>query len=420
MSFVSYAQNFEDVMLWRALKHVENGFYIDIGAQDPVVDSVSLAFYEHGWRGVHVEPTQQYSDKLRQARPDETVVQVAIGSEAGTLTFYEFEGTGLSTADPDIARRHQEAGFHCNETLVSVISLDALFERIGVQDIHWLKLDVEGLEKPVLESWTSSSILPWVLVIESTRPLTQEQSHDEWEQLLLDKGYEYVYFDGLNRFYISPGHTDLAKSFSSPPNIFDDFLLSGSASQPFCKLLETKAQQAETKAQQAETKAQQAETKAQQAETKAQQAETKAQQAETASNERLAQLQAVYSSTSWKVTKPLRAIKRLLAGDFATLGRSTAAVTLKAKQTFRPVLSSSIKYVFKKPVLRKAIDAALKYFPGLHQRLVNVAVNTRVVGGNFPGAKSDLPLEFHAMTPRARQIYHDLKAAIESKNKGGA
>ena len=27
--FISYAQNFEDVMLWRALKHVEKGFYID-------------------------------------------------------------------------------------------------------------------------------------------------------------------------------------------------------------------------------------------------------------------------------------------------------------------------------------------------------------------------------------------------------
>jgi len=62
MGITSYAQNFEDVMLWRALKHVEKGFYVDIGAQDPLVDSVSLAFYEHGWRGVNVEPTQQYSE----------------------------------------------------------------------------------------------------------------------------------------------------------------------------------------------------------------------------------------------------------------------------------------------------------------------------------------------------------------------
>ena len=56
--FISYAQNFEDVILWRALKHVENGFYIDIGAQDPVIDSVSRGFYEKGWRGLHVEPTR--------------------------------------------------------------------------------------------------------------------------------------------------------------------------------------------------------------------------------------------------------------------------------------------------------------------------------------------------------------------------
>ena len=114
MTFISYAQNFEDVMLWRALKHVENGFYIDIGAQDPLVDSVNLAFYEHGWRGVHVEPTRQYSSKLRIARPDETVYQVAIGNQTDTLTFYEFVDTGLSTADSDIARRHQEAGYRCN------------------------------------------------------------------------------------------------------------------------------------------------------------------------------------------------------------------------------------------------------------------------------------------------------------------
>ena len=137
-------------------------------------------------------------------------------------------------------------------------------------------------------------------------------------------------------------------------------------------------------------------------------------------------MQAVYTSTSWKVTKPLRAIKRLLAGDFAALGRSTVAVKLKAKQTFRPVLSSSIKYVFNKPALRKALSPILKSIPGLHQRLLRVAVNAEVLGSeHFPGSETQrvqrgLPLELQAMTPHARQIYRDLKGAIESKNKGGA
>ena len=36
--FESSAQNFEDVMLYRALGDVETGFYIDVGAQDPIID----------------------------------------------------------------------------------------------------------------------------------------------------------------------------------------------------------------------------------------------------------------------------------------------------------------------------------------------------------------------------------------------
>ena len=35
-------------MLYRALGDVDRGVYIDIGAQDPDIDSVSKAFYERG------------------------------------------------------------------------------------------------------------------------------------------------------------------------------------------------------------------------------------------------------------------------------------------------------------------------------------------------------------------------------------
>ena len=111
MTFVSYAQNFEDVMLWRALKHVENGFYVDVGAQDPIVDSVSLAFYERGWRGVHIEPTLYYAEKLRQHRPDEVVIQTAIGATSGAISFFEIPDTGLSTGDRAIAELHRIQGF---------------------------------------------------------------------------------------------------------------------------------------------------------------------------------------------------------------------------------------------------------------------------------------------------------------------
>jgi len=57
---VSYTQNFEDGMLWRALTHVEHGFYIDVAAQDPAVDSMSFAFEECDWRGVYADRSPKW------------------------------------------------------------------------------------------------------------------------------------------------------------------------------------------------------------------------------------------------------------------------------------------------------------------------------------------------------------------------
>jgi FkbM family methyltransferase len=408
MSFVSYAQNFEDVMLWRALKHVEQGFYIDIGAQDPVIDSVSLAFYENGWRGVHVEPTIQYSNKLRQARPDEIVEQVAIGNGDGPLVFYEFMDTGLSTAHSDIAQKHKQAGFSCIESRVPLLSLDALFERIGERVIHWLKVDVEGMEKDVLESWKESKARPWVLVIESTRPMTQEDTYSEWEDLVLSKSYQFAYYDGVNRFYVHSEQLCLLSAFRVPPNIFDGFMLSGTASHPFYTLLEIKAQPTEVKLLQAEVKVQQAEAKAQQAKAKAQQAEAKAQQAE-------ADLNTVYNSRSWRITVPLR-----WCGLQARLVRQHG-LTLRLKALVKRIVQSlarrGVAFLDARPGLRLRCVALIRRV-GIYDPLRSFyfrcsSQQKRRTSASAAGQRAVSHETMDQLTFRARQIYAHLNAAIE-------
>jgi FkbM family methyltransferase len=219
----SYAQNFEDVMLWRALKHVEDGFYIDVGAQHPVQDSVSKAFYEKGWRGIHVEATPAYAKLLRQDRPDETVIEAALSNEHGTLRFFEIPETGLSTGDPQIAARHQKQGFEVRETSVPTLTLSDVFALAGEREIHWLKIDVEGMEKQVLEGWGNHPKRPWIVVIEATLPNTQVPSYQEWEGLLTSMGYSFVYFDGLSRFYRRTTDSPAELLPWVPANIFDGF-----------------------------------------------------------------------------------------------------------------------------------------------------------------------------------------------------
>ena len=242
MGIISYAQNFEDVILWRALGRIENGFYIDIGAQHPFVDSVSRAFYEKGWRGISVEATPAYANLLRDDRPDELIIQAAVSKRSGVLQFYEIPNTGISTGDLSIADEHRKRGFIVQELVVPCITLENIFSQTKNKEIHWLKIDVEGMEQDVLESWGNYPARPWVIVVESTIPLTEVESYENWEELLFERGYTFVYFDGLNRFYVSSEHLDITHYFKTPPNVFDDFVLNGTASASFCQLLNEKEQ----------------------------------------------------------------------------------------------------------------------------------------------------------------------------------
>lgn len=235
MSFTSYAQNFEDVMLWRALKHIEHGCYVDVGAQHPVIDSVSKAFYEHGWRGIHIEPVPEYAEALRLDRPDETVLQVALSDTEGTLELNVIQDTGLTTAVEAYAQRHQaERGFEYHPLQVPVLTLKSAMKSLTNKDVHWLKIDVEGFEEKVLKGWDSKKFRPWIMVVEATIPNSPVTDYASWDPIITAAGYKFVYFDGLNRFYVANEHAELAEAFSSPPNVFDGVQLSGLASSSFC------------------------------------------------------------------------------------------------------------------------------------------------------------------------------------------
>lgn len=219
----SYAQNFEDVLLWRALHGVGHGFYVDIGAQDPNFHSVSRGFYEKGWRGIHVEPTTKYAELLRAARPDEQVVQAAVLNRSGITEFYEIAETGMSTVREDIAENANREGWSAQKVIIPAITLDEIFGAIRAPEIHWLKIDVEGAELAVIEGWRTSARRPWIVLVEAIRPLSRDLDYEDWEVLLLEKGYTFVHFDSVNRYYVSKEHQGLARSFLTGPSMWDDF-----------------------------------------------------------------------------------------------------------------------------------------------------------------------------------------------------
>ena len=222
--FITYAQNFEDVILWRALKHVDRGFYVDCGAYDPTRDSVTKAFYDRGWRGINIEPIPSLLQEFVVQRPFDTNLAIAVSDGSEGAQLYEIADTGLSTLFQTIAQQHIEAGFDTQVFNVPTTTLSDVLRQFAPSDIHFLKIDVEGAEHLVLRATDFNRFRPWIVLVEATHPMTQQPRHEAWEATLLDAGYDFAYFDGLNRFYVAKEHSELSKLVAVPPNIFDDFV----------------------------------------------------------------------------------------------------------------------------------------------------------------------------------------------------
>jgi FkbM family methyltransferase len=224
--FISYAQNFEDVILWRALQNVENGFYVDVGAADPQELSVTRAFYERGWCGVNIEPLDGHFDKLQAERTRDTNLKVVAASQAGLRTFYGFDGTGLSTFDTEIAIKHVNDRFCVSPFVTPAKTLNEILEPWKGRPIHFLKIDVEGGEAEVLGGLDLEQFRPWIILVEATAPLTNVVTKAKWEHLITNHNYHIAYFDGVNCFYVADEVGHLTESISVPPNVLDAFISS--------------------------------------------------------------------------------------------------------------------------------------------------------------------------------------------------
>ena len=157
-------QILENFLVWDFFDRKTDGFFVEIGANDPFIFSQTWLLEKYGWKGVLVEPLAQCCELLRTHRINSRVFQVACSSpENRGQAVLNVAGTCSSLVEhvfnPNVSYEAAES--------VTVRTLDDVLEQVECPNqIDFLSVDTEGTELDVLKGFDIRKYKPSLVLVE--------------------------------------------------------------------------------------------------------------------------------------------------------------------------------------------------------------------------------------------------------------
>ena len=192
----------QDQVVDTIFKGKRGGTFLDIGAFNGITGS-NTSFFEkwRDWTGHLIEPVAENREVAAQWR-SAPILPYAISDRDGEASFIAVTSgytqmSGLeATYDAAMLKRVRASERHAEDRItVDTRSLNSLFAELGLTEVDFVSLDIEGGELSALEAFDFDSHRVGVWAIENNA------ASPKLPRLMRDRGFELVEFCGVDEIY---------------------------------------------------------------------------------------------------------------------------------------------------------------------------------------------------------------------------
>ena len=200
------SQGGEDLIIEHFLSNEKNGFYVDIGANDPIRLNNTLLFHNKGWTGINIEPNPSKKWLFKLFRGKDINLNIGVGPEKTEMDFYVFDPSIFSTFDKNSAEEYKKMGhLVLNILKIPVFPLKDVLEKYAVdKEIDIMSLDTEGYDMQVLSSNDWKKFRPHFIILETLEYREGNKGkklNDTYDKYMNGIGYNKVADTYINTIY---------------------------------------------------------------------------------------------------------------------------------------------------------------------------------------------------------------------------
>ena len=187
----SYGFEFEDIEIDKFFKKIKKGFYVDIGAFNPIRGSNTYLLHKRGWSGINIDADENSIKMFNILRRKDYNFNYAISSirKREINLFYEKNSSGVKTIDTkfrDLTLKNVKIKKVKVATFAKLIKETRYYKK----RIDFLNIDCEGADFDVLKSIDIKIYKPKIICIEVNTLLDKKLKQSIIYKYLLRNNYK--------------------------------------------------------------------------------------------------------------------------------------------------------------------------------------------------------------------------------------